>query len=142
MIWNSWLGFEFQWLNSCYHELFHNNRNKLKSVENLSMDLWHLIDMKIILFKFAEDDCLNTKLCSLYLFFFVLILSIWFTIKPNNLKYSSQISEKHDQTSIFAEGVLWNQSCSSVHLSVCLSVCLSVSLSVTHFSQDLTSGYS
>ena len=30
----------------------------------------------------------------------------------------SRISEKHDQTSVFVEGVLWNHSCSSVHLSV------------------------
>ena len=35
------------------------------------------------------------------------IISIWLTIKPNNLRtFCSQISVKHDQASIFVEGVL------------------------------------
>ena len=39
--------------------------------------------------------------------FLTLILSMWLTIKPNNLrKFYSRISEKHDQTTIFAERVL------------------------------------
>ena len=58
--------------------------------------------MKVILRKFAKDDCLNYN-CIL---FFVLILSIKLTIKPDDLKFYSQISEKHDETSVFAEGVL------------------------------------
>ena len=42
--------------------------------------------------------------CDIY---FILVISIWLTIKPNNLiTFYSQISEKHDQISIFAEGVL------------------------------------
>ena len=62
--------------------------------------------------------------------FLALGFSIWLTIKPNNLrKFYSRISGKHDEISIFAEEVLLNQSCSSVHLSV--------RPSVTHFSQDL-----
>ena len=57
-------------------------------------------------------------------FFLVLTLSIRLTIKPYNLrKFNSWKSEKHDQITIFTEGVWNNQSCSSVHLSVCLSVC-------------------
>ena len=54
--------------------------------------------------------------------FLVLIISIWLTIKPINLrKFYFQIKKKRqDQTSIFAEAVLENHSCSSVHLSVCL----------------------
>ena len=43
-------------------------------------------------------------ICDIY---FALILSIWLTIKLNNLRnFYSQISEKHDQTSIFVEGIL------------------------------------
>ena len=39
--------------------------------------------------------------------FLVLILYIWLTIKPNNFrKFYSRISEKYDQISIFAWGVL------------------------------------
>ena len=50
---------------------------------------------------------LTSNLLCIFDINFVLILSIWLTIKPNNLrKFYSQISEKHDQTSIFAEGVL------------------------------------
>ena len=61
---------------------------------------------------------------SVSLTFILYLLFIWLTIKPNNLrKFYSQISEKYDQTSIFAEGVLWQQFCSFVHLSICLSVC-------------------
>ena len=56
---------------------------------------------------------------------------IWLAIKPNNLtKFYSRILEEHDQSSIFAERVLFNQSCSSV------------SWSVMQFSQDLHSGFS
>ena len=64
---------------------------------DLSMDLWHSNNMKVILCKFAKGDCLNIS-------FFVMILTIWLTIKPN-LKFYSEISEKHDKTSIFAERV-------------------------------------
>ena len=39
--------------------------------------------------------------------FLALILSMWLTIKPNNVrKFYPRISEKHDQTSIFVEGAL------------------------------------
>ena len=51
-------------------------------------------------------DLTSNVLC-IFDIYFVLILFIWLTIKPNNLrKFYSQISEKHDQTSIFVEGVL------------------------------------
>ena len=36
---------------------------------DLSMDLWHSNNMKVILCKFAKDDCLNTEPCWLYSFF-------------------------------------------------------------------------
>ena len=114
---------------------------------DLAMDLWHSNNIKVIVRKFLKDDCLNTELLNYVdcTSFFVLILSVWLTIKPNNLKYCSQISKKH-QTFIFAKGVLQSRACSSVHLSVCLSACqffcLSFCPSVTHFSQDLLSGYS
>ena len=39
--------------------------------------------------------------------FLVLIISVWLTIKPNNLRnFYSRILKEHDQTSILAEGVL------------------------------------
>ena len=67
-------------------------------------------------------------------FFLVLIISIWLTVKPNNLrKFYFRIPEKHDQTSIFSEGVLWSQSSASVYRSVYPSVCNAFS------SQDLFS---
>ena len=85
--------------------------------------------LRIIVFELFEQW--TTLIVFLFL---VLILSIWPTIKWNNLrKFCSQISEKYDQTSIFVERVLWNQSCSSVHV-------LPVHPSVIYFSQDLLSG--
>ena len=48
----------------------------------------------------------SSLLCNFEIYF-VLVSSIWFTVKPNNLrKFYFQISEKHDWTSIFAEGTL------------------------------------
>ena len=41
----------------CYNELFYNNRRKWKSMD-LSMDLWHSNNMKVILPNFAMDHCL------------------------------------------------------------------------------------
>ena len=72
------------------------------------MGLGHSNNMKVVLRKFAKDHCLFQHWAMLIKYLFlVLILSIWLTIKPNNLrKFYSRISEKHDQTSIFAEGVL------------------------------------
>ena len=68
---------------------------------------------------------ISNQLC-IFDIYFVLILSIWLTIKPNSLrKFYSQISEKHDQTFVFAEGFY---KISSFHLSICLSVYLSVCL--------------
>ena len=63
---------------------------------------------------------LTSNLLCIFDTYFVLIISVWLTIKPNNLRtFCSQNFEKHDQASIFAKGVLENQFCSSVHLSVC-----------------------
>ena len=63
---------------------------------------------------------LTSNLLCIFDIYFVLILSIWLTIKPINLrKFYSQISEKHDQSSIFADG---SYKISFVHLSICLSV--------------------
>ena len=91
------------------------------------MYLWHLNNMKIILLNFHKDYCFWTLLKPNYSDFFPFssILSIWLTIKPNSLgMLYYRILEEHDQTFIFVKGVLQNQSCSSVNLSVCLSVCL------------------
>ena len=58
------------------------------------MDLWHSNSIKVILRKFATDH-------------YFWLLYIWLTIDPNNFKKCySRISEKHDESSIFAEGVL------------------------------------
>ena len=49
---------------------------------------------------------LTSNLLSIFDIYFVLILSICLTIKPNNFsKFYYQISEKYDQTYIFLEGV-------------------------------------
>ena len=49
---------------------------------------------------------LTSSLLCIFDIYFVLILSIWLTVKPNNLrKFYSQISEKH-QICISSEGVL------------------------------------
>ena len=75
---------------------------------------------------------LTSNLLCIFDISFLLFLSLWLTIKPNDLrKFYSQISEKHDQTPIFAEG---SYKISFVHVTICLSV--------THFSQDLLSGCS
>ena len=90
---------------------------------NLSMNLWHSNNMKVIWHKFPLNFCLNTELCWLY-FVFVLISSTWLTINPNNQ------NEKHDQTFIFANRVLKNQTCFFAHQSCCLSFCLSLCMYV------------
>ena len=63
---------------------------------------------------------LTSNVLCIFNIYFVLIISIWLTIKSNNLR-KFQISEKHDQTSIFAEG---SYKISFIHLSICLTVCL------------------
>ena len=56
------------------------------------MHLWRLNDMKVMV----------TLWTLIVLFFVVLVLSLMFTIEPNNLEKSySEILEKHDQTSIY-----------------------------------------
>ena len=101
---------------------------------NLSMDLWHSNNTKVIWHKFALNFCLNTELCWLY-FVFVLISPTGLTINPNNQ------NEKHDQTFIFADRVLKNQTCFFAYQSCCLSFCLSVCLSVSKYVCDaLSSG--
>ena len=71
------------------------------------MDLWHSNNMKVILHEFAKDQCFWTLWTLNYAdLSFVLILSMWLTIRPNNLKkFYVQISKKH-QISIFEEGFL------------------------------------
>ena len=50
---------------------------------------------------------LTSNLLCIFDIYFVLIISVWLTIKQNDLrKFYSQISEKHDQTSIFAKEIL------------------------------------
>ena len=74
----------------CYHEPFHDKIKRQKSVD-LSMDLWHLYNMKIILILWTLNylDCVP----SLYWFFPYCSQSSQLILK--NL--ISPISKKHDQ---------------------------------------------
>ena len=95
---------------------------------DLSMDIWHSNNMKVILCKFTKDDCLNTELCSLFLFFLICIDSFhmaqnqanWFKILFSNFwkTWSNLYLCRRGPT----KSVLFINS--SFCLSVCLSVCL------------------
>ena len=67
---------------------------------------------KLIEWFFCTDSdgmvfSLTSNLLYIFDIYFVLVLSIWLSIKPNNVrKFYYQIFEKHDQTYIFVEGVL------------------------------------
>ena len=106
----------------CYNELFHDDRRKWKSMD-LSIDLWHSNNIKVILPNFAKDHCFWTLWTLNYVDFipFSCIIS----------KSCSWVSEKHDWTSNFVVGVV-----KSV-LSICPSACISV----MHFPQDLVCGF-
>ena len=94
--------------------------------------LWYLSAgvfwKRIIIFELFESWTM--LIMSLFL---ALILSIWLKIKPNNFIIEFP-------KSMIKPPCLWNGSykISPVHLSTCLSI----HLSVTHFSQDLLSGFS
>ena len=88
----------------------------------LSMDLWHSSNIKVILCKFAKDDCLNTELCWWHFLFLY-----WF------FPYGSQSSQIISENFIlkFLKNMikplfLWKGSykISPVHQYICLSVCL------------------
>ena len=60
----SWIGIQDKVLNQhdwtlSFHELFHDNRKKWKLMD-LSMDLWHSNNAKVILLKFAKNHCFWT----------------------------------------------------------------------------------
>ena len=72
----------------------------------------------------------NSVFCAVYehwimlivFIYLVLILSVWLTIKPNNLRkfILEFLKKKHDQTFIFVQGVLWlSQQSMPVSPSVC-----------------------
>ena len=91
------------------------------------MDLWLWSNMKVICRKFTKDHCFWTLWTLTYVDCIPFSCIDSFHVahnQPYNLrKFCFRISEKHDQTFIFVEGVLWNQSCSSVYPSVCTYVC-------------------
>ena len=142
MIWDSQAGFEFLQLNSLLpwtHELFHDNRRKFKS-----MDFYQWIcDIQIMwklsyltLLRFIVFNSLNTGLCCLYSFFLY-----WF------FPYDSQSNQIIYKTFIleFRKSIFKPLSLLKGFLkisSVCLSICLSFCWFVTHFYQDLLSGFS
>ena len=70
----------YDW-NLCYHEPFHDKKKK-------SMNSWHSNNMKVVLSNFAKHHCFWTlwTLNYVHCIFLVSILSIWHTIKPNNLR--------------------------------------------------------
>ena len=106
----------------CYHELFHDNRNKEISVD-LAIDLWHSNNMKVILLKFAKDHCFWTFWTLNYVdcLFLALVLSLFSSIKPNKLrKFYSWTSKKHDH--------LCGRHPIKSFLFLCPSACLSVLL--------------
>ena len=101
----------YDWI-LCYNELCQDNRNKWQSLD-LSMDLWHSNNMKVILPNFAKDhyfwtfwtlwnyvDCIPLSCIDYFLVLFSNFRKTW--LNP---------SEKHDCYKI-----------SPVHLSICLSV--------------------
>ena len=120
----------------CYHELFHSNRNKNQWIYQWICEIQIMWKLSCI---FATDhlirNSLNTKLCWLYSFTFY-----WF------FPYSSQTGQIIEEHFVleFLKNIkppsLWKGSCeiNPVHLSICLPA----HLSITHFSQDLHSGFS
>ena len=100
-------------------------RNKNQWIYQWNM--WHSNNMKVILLRIIVYKLFEYWTMLIVFLFLILTLFIWLTIKLNNLrKCYRRISKKHDQTFIFVEGVIYNQSCLSI--CVCLSVCLSVRL--------------
>ena len=108
---------------------------------DLSINLWHSNNMKVILCKLAKDNyfwilwALNYFGCIPFFY--------WF------FPYGSQSSQKNLKSFIpeFLKNIkppsFWKAyyKISPVCLSFCLSVCLSVCSSVTNFSQDLRNGF-
>ena len=79
----------------CYHEFFHDNRKKFKSMDffqwicdiQIMWKLSYLTVLKIIRFELFEHWTML-----ILLLFLIMIFSIWLTIKPSNLrKFYSQI---------------------------------------------------
>ena len=115
----------------CYHEFFPDNRKKFKSMDffqwicdiQIMWKLSYLTVLKIIRFELFE----HWAMVILFLFF-ILIFSIWVTIKPSNLrKFYSQIWKNMIKPPSLPKG--------SYKISlVRQSICLSVRWSVTHFS--------
>ena len=105
MIQGEVLNFQNQILS--YHELFH---DKVKIKEKISvgcqwavMDLLRLNNVEFSFHKYANDHCLWTlwilTICCVS--FFVLILSIWLAIDPNNLtNHILEFSKNLIQTSL------------------------------------------
>ena len=115
----------------CYHEFFHDNRKKFKSMAffqwicdiQIMWKLPYLTVLTIIRFELFE----HWTMVILFLFL-ILIFSIWVTIKPSNLrKFYSQIWKNMIKPPSLPKG--------SYKISlVRQSICLSVRWSVTHFS--------
>ena len=72
--------------------------------------LSYLISLRIIVFELFEQWAM-----------LIVFLFLYWLLPNFILKFP-----KHDWTSNFAVGILYNQSCSSVHLSGCLWCCLDI----------------
>ena len=77
----------------CYHEPFHDKVKRIKSME-LSMDLWHLYNIKVIITLWT----LSCWLCSFFLYWFFPYCSQSSQLILKNLIF--KFLKIHDQTSI------------------------------------------
>ena len=140
----SWFGTNDKVLNfhdwtRCYRELSHDNRKKWKSM-NLSMDLWHSYNMKVILSNFAKHHCF----WALWTVNYADCISFSCI---DSFHYSSQSSQQFKKIlfSNFRKQTIKPPSVwkGSYKISpVSQSICLSARPYVTHFSQELPSGFS
>ena len=111
-----WVGIHNKILNFhdwtlCYNELFHDNRRKWKSVD-LSMDLWHSNNMKVILPNFAKDHCFLTLWTLKYVH----------CIPLSCIDYFQNLFSDFQKTWLNLQ--LWGRSPIKSVLLICPSVCL------------------
>ena len=119
-IYNKILNFHYWTL--CYIELLHDNTTKWKSM-NLSMDLWHSNNMKVIFPNFAKDHCFWTLWTPNFVDCISLSCIDYFQILFSNFQKTWLNLQLYGRNPI--KSVLF----------ICPSVCL------MHFPQDLLSAF-
>ena len=118
-------GFEFPCWTLCYHESYHDN------IKNENQWIYQYICDIQIIWKLSYVNLLRIIVFEpwtmlIVIFFLVLILSIWITIKPNNLNFILEFLKNMIKPPSLLKS---SYKISAVHLSICLSV----RLSATHF---------